>query len=27
MTFERWQSRPLTEKAWEHAAALLSPQL
>jgi len=27
MTFEQWQSRPLTEKAWEHAAALLSPQL
>ena len=27
MTFEQWQSRPLAEKAWEHAAALLSPQL
>jgi len=27
VTFEQWQSRPLAEKAWEHAAALLSPQL
>jgi len=27
MTLEAWRARPLTEKAWEHAAALLGPQL
>ena len=27
MTVEQWRSRPLLEKAWEHAAALLGPQL
>ena len=27
MTIEEWRSRPLAEKAWEHAAALLGPQL
>ena len=27
ISLEQWQSRPLTEKAWEHAAALLSSQL
>jgi cardiolipin synthase len=27
MTLEEWRSRPLAEKAWEHAAALLGPQL
>jgi cardiolipin synthase len=27
MTLERWRSRPLAEKVWEHAAALLGPQL
>ena len=27
LTFEQWRSRPLAEKAWEHAAALLGPQL
>ena len=27
MTFEEWRSRPLAEKAWEHAAAVLGPQL
>jgi cardiolipin synthase len=27
MTFEAWQARPWTEKAWERAVALLGPQL
>lgn len=27
MTLGQWRSRSLTEKAWEHAAALLGPQL
>jgi cardiolipin synthase len=27
MTLEAWRDRPLSEKAWEHAAALLGPQL
>ena len=27
MTVEEWRRRPLAEKAWEHAAALLGPQL
>jgi len=27
MTLEAWKARPLAEKAWEHAAALLGPQL
>jgi len=27
ITLESWRDRPLTEKAWEHAAALLGPQL
>jgi cardiolipin synthase len=27
MTLEQWRSRPFAEKAWEHAAALLGPQL
>jgi len=27
MTLEAWRNRPLSEKAWEHAAALLGPQL
>jgi cardiolipin synthase len=27
LTFEQWRSRPLAEKAWEHLAALLGPQL
>jgi cardiolipin synthase len=27
MTLEAWRARPLAEKAWEHAAALLGPQL
>ena len=27
LTFEQWRSRPLAEKLWEHAAALLGPQL
>ena len=27
VTFEQWRARPLAEKAWEHAAALLGPQL
>ena len=27
MTFDAWQARPWTEKAWEQAAALLGPQL
>jgi len=27
ISLQQWQSRPLTEKAWERAAALLSPQL
>jgi cardiolipin synthase len=27
MTIEQWRSRPLAEKLWEHAAALLGPQL
>ena len=27
MTIEQWRSRPLAEKVWEHAAALLGPQL
>ena len=27
VTFEQWRDRPWTEKAWEHAASLLGPQL
>jgi cardiolipin synthase len=27
ITLEEWQSRPLTEKLWEHAMGLLSSQL
>jgi cardiolipin synthase len=27
ITFEAWRDRPLLEKAWEHVAALLGPQL
>jgi cardiolipin synthase len=27
MTLEAWRGRPLSEKLWEHAAALLGPQL
>jgi len=27
LTFERWRTRPFAEKVWEHAAALLGPQL
>ncbi len=27
LTLEQWRGRPLTEKMWEHAAALLGPQL
>ena len=27
MTFDEWQARPWMEKIWEHAAALLGPQL
>jgi len=27
ITLDGWRSRPLVEKAWEHAAALLGPQL
>jgi cardiolipin synthase len=27
MTLEGWRERPLAEKAWEHAATLLGPQL
>jgi cardiolipin synthase len=27
ITLEAWRSRPFTEKVWEHAAALLGPQL
>jgi cardiolipin synthase len=27
MTFDEWQARPWMEKVWEHAAALLGPQL
>jgi len=27
LTLERWRTRPFTEKLWEHAAALLGPQL
>jgi len=27
ITFDAWQRRPWTEKLWEHAAALLGPQL
>jgi cardiolipin synthase len=27
MTIEQWRSRPLAEKVWGHAAALLGPQL
>jgi len=27
ITLEAWRDRPLSEKAWEHAAALLGPQL
>lgn len=27
MTLEQWRSRPFAEKVWEHAAALLGPQL
>lgn len=27
VTLGQWRSRPLAEKAWEHAAALLGPQL
>jgi cardiolipin synthase len=27
VTFEEWKNRPLAEKLWEHAAALLGPQL
>ena len=27
VTLEQWRSRPLAEKAWEHAAAILGPQL
>jgi cardiolipin synthase len=27
ITLEQWRSRPLAEKAWEHVAAVLGPQL
>ena len=27
LTLEQWRGRPLAEKMWEHAAALLGPQL
>ena len=27
ITLEEWRSRPLAEKAWERAAALIGPQL
>jgi len=27
MTLEEWRCRPFAEKVWEHAAALLGPQL
>jgi cardiolipin synthase len=27
VTLGQWRSRPFAEKVWEHAAALLGPQL
>jgi cardiolipin synthase A/B len=27
ITLDEWRARPLSEKIWEHAAALLGPQI